>query len=169
MTLKAVWAGLLLVSISQPAGAQDGPRLLTDLDVFQLEYASDPQISPDGSQIVYVRNSMSVMQDRRRASLWIVNSDGSGHRKLGTGEGKESSPRWSPDGGRVAYVAASDEGSEIFVRWMASGQTARLTQLPETPRGVRWSPDGKWLAFSMLVREEPPELVKPPKKPEGAE
>ncbi len=169
MTLKAMWAALVLVPIAQPLLGQDDPGLLKALDVFQLEYASDPQISPDGAQIVYLRNSMSVMKDRKRSSLWIVDADGSDHRKLGSGEGKESSPRWSPDGGRIAYVADSDEGSEIFVRWMGSGQTARLTQLPEKPRGVRWSPDGRWLAFSMLVREEPPELVKPPKKPEGAE
>lgn len=169
MTLKALWAGLLLASVSPPIPAQEQPRLLQGLDVFQLEHASDPQISPDGERIVYLRNSMSVMKDRRRSSLWIVDADGSNHRKLSAGERKESSPRWSPDGGRVAYVAESEEGSEIFVRWMASGQTARLTQLPETPRGIRWSPDGEQLAFSMLVREEPPELVKPPKKPEGAE
>ncbi len=169
MTLKAMWVGLLLASLSQPILGQQEPRPLTDLDVFQLEYASDPQISPDGERIVYLRNSMSVMKDRRRSSLWIVNADGSGHRKLGSGESKESSPRWSPGGERVAYVAESDEGSEVYVRWIASGQAARLTQLPETPSGLRWSPDGAWLAFSMLVREEPPELVKAPKKPEGAE
>ncbi len=108
MTLKAMWAALVLVPIAQPLLGQDDPRLLKALVVFQLEYASDPQISPDGERIVYLRNSMSVMKDRRRSSLWIVDADGSGHRKLGSGEGKESSPRWSPDGGRVAYVAESD-------------------------------------------------------------
>ncbi len=169
MTSKATFAGLLVAALALPAQAQGEARLLKELDVFELEYASDPQISPGGDRIVYVRNSMSVMTDRRRSSLWIVGADGEGHRKLGTGEVKESSPRWSPDGERVAFVAESDEGSEVFVRWMATGQTARLTQLPETPRGLVWSPDGEQLAFSMLVREEPPELVKPPKKPEGAE
>ncbi len=169
MTSKATFAGLLVAALALPAQAQGEARLLKELDVFELEYASDPQISPGGDRIVYVRNSMSVMTDRRRSSLWIVGADGEGHRKLGTGEVKESSPRWSPDGERVALVAETDEGSEVFVRWMATGQTARLTQLPETPRGLVWSPDGEQLAFSMLVREEPPELVKPPKKPEGAE
>ncbi len=153
----------------QDSPATDAPNVLTEADIFQLEYASDPQISPDGRQVVYVRNAMSVMKDRRRSSLWIVDTDGSGHRKLNAGEGQESSPRWSPDGSRVAYVAGSDEGSEVFVRWMKTGQTARLTQLPKSPAGLTWSPDGNHLAFSMLVTEKPPELVKPPKKPKDAE
>ena len=159
----------IVVHLAPPAEAEDGLRRFADRDVFELEYASDPQIAPDGRQVVYVRNSMSLMQDRRRSSLWSVAADGGDHRKLTAGEGKESSPRWSPDGRRVAYVAAADAGSEIYVRWMDSGDTARLTQLPETPRGITWSPDGRWIAFSMLLAEDEPELVEPPPKPEGAE
>ena len=167
MTAKA--ALLILVLAGAPAPGQDSPRLLTDLDVFELEYASDPQISPDGQRIVYVRNAMSLMKDRRQSSLWIVDADGGAQRKLVSGEGKESSPRWSPDSGRVAYVASGEDGSEIFVRWIPTGQTARLSQLPETPHGITWSPDGQWIAFSMRVAEDEPELVEPPAKPEGAE
>ncbi len=140
----------------------------SELDVFELEYASDPQISPDGARVVYVRNSMDIMEDGTRSKLWTVNFDGSDHRQLVTTEGNESSPRWSPDGKRLIYVARTEQGSEIFLRWMDTGQTARLSQLERSPRGLSWSPDGKWIAFSMLVPEEPPQLVKPPKKPEGA-
>ncbi len=75
------------------------------MDVFQLEYASDPQISPDGKQIVYVRNFMDIMKDRRRSNLWIINSDGTEHRPLTTGKHNDHSPRWSPDGKRLVYVS----------------------------------------------------------------
>lgn len=162
---------LALLLIASPGfGGDDAPHLFTELDVFQLEYASAPQISPDGQQIVYVRNGMNIMQDRKQSSLWTIRRDGSDHRKLLSGEGNASSPRWSPQGDRIAYVARNgEEGSEIFVYWTATGQTARLTQLPKSPRGITWSPDGRWLAFSMLVADEPPKLVKPPKKPEGAD
>lgn len=163
-------AAAILLGVPCAQGSEeDGPRPLTELDVFQLEYASDPRISPDGSRVVYVCNAMSVMKDRRRTRLWMVDADGRNHRKLGSGEHDESSPRWSNDGERIAYVAGSEEGSEIFVRWLQAGETARLTQLPHSPRGLTWSPDGDWLAFSMLVPEEPPKLVEPPEKPEGAE
>ena len=108
--------------------ASENERRFAELDVFQLEFASDPQISPDGSQIVYVRNDMSILKDRKMSNLWIINVDGTEHRKLITGEGKESFPRWSPDGRKVAYVAGSEAGAQIFLRWMDTGQTARLGQ-----------------------------------------
>ncbi len=165
---RPILCTLLIAMMAGPAPAEEARRF-APLDVFELEFASDPRISPDGERIVYVRNAMSVMRDRRTSRLWIVGADGTGHRKLTDAEQQESSPRWSPSGRRVAYVARTDEGAEIYVRWLATGQTARLTQLPETPRGISWSPDGGQLAFSMLVREKPPELAEMPPKPEGAE
>ncbi|MEL6705312.1 MAG: S9 family peptidase [Bacteroidota bacterium] len=156
---------LLLVA---PAALAQTP--FTYADVFELEWADDPQISPDGAQIVYVRTGMDRMKDKRRRSLWIVGADGEGHRKLTASEANESAPRWSPGGGRVAYVAATGEGAELFVRWMDTGQTARLTQLDRSPRGLNWSPDGTMLAFSMLVPKPDPTFdVALPSPPKGAE
>ena len=150
----------LAVALAVPGAAQTKTPF-QPMDVFQLEYAADPQISPDGSQVVYVRTSMDIMRDRQRPELWIVNADGSGHRRLAAG----SSPRWSPDGTRIAYTA----GGQIHLRWMDTGETATLTQLLESPRGIRWSPDGRHLAFNMLVPYPPPQLAAPPKPPSGAE
>ncbi len=132
------------------------------MDVFQLEFAADPQISPDGSQVVYVRTSMDIMRDRPRRELWIVNADGTGHRRLADGGG---GARWSPDGTRIAWTA----GGQIHLRWMDTGETATLTQLLESPSGLRWSPDGERIAFNMLVPSPPPQLVAPPKPPPGAD
>lgn len=143
----------------------------TELDVFQLEYASDPQISPDGKRIVYVRNSMDIMSDRRRSDIWIVDFDGSRHRPLVAEEASESSPRWSPDGTKLAFVSrAGGKGpSQIYLRWMDNGLTARLTQLTKAPGGLSWSPDGRWIAFSMLVPSAPPKLAEMPPQPQGAQ
>ncbi len=170
MKVKAIKLSSLLITFMMFVNgfAQIKPPF-AEMDVFQLEHASDPQISPDGRRIVYVRNSMNIMKDRKAPSLWIINADGSDHRKLTSNDGRESSPRWSPDGQRVAYVAATDEGSQVFVRWMDTGQSAQVGQLSESPRHLTWSPDGKWIAFSMLVEEAEPSLVKAPKKPKGAE
>ena len=167
--IRSLPLAFLLLLLAAVSSAEDTLRPFSERDVFELEWASDPQIAPDGSRVVYVRNGMSVMTDRRVASLWIVDADGENHRKLSPGETSESSPRWSPSGDRIAYVARTDQGSEIFVRWLNSGQSARLTQLPRSPQGLVWSPDGRWLAFSMLVPEKPPKLVKPLEKPRDAE
>ena len=100
--------------------------------------------------------------DRRAA-------DGTRHRKLTSIDANESSPRWSPDGTRIAYVTDGLDGNEITLHWLDTGQQARLTQLPASPSSLSWSPDGKWIAFSMFVAGKPEKLVDEPKKPKGAE
>jgi acylaminoacyl-peptidase len=139
-------------------------------DVFQLERAADPQISPDGTRIVYTRTGFDIMTDRTRSSLWIVNADGTNHRPLLTGPNNYSSARWSPDGSRLAYVSTEDGRAQIFLRWMDTGQDTKLTNLTESPGGVSWSPNGEWLAFSMFVPYDEGTLTaNMPHMPEGAD
>jgi len=123
-------------------------RNLSLLDVFELEYVSDPQISPDGSQIVYVRNFMDVMKDTKRSNLWIIRSDGSGNRPLTTGNRNDFSPRWSPDGKKILYMSGSESSVQLYLRWLDTGSTAKLTNLTSPPSSASWSPDGRWIVFS---------------------
>ncbi len=165
---------VLITFLALPAKAVDfrqppDPHRFNLVDVFELEWASDPQISPDGSRVVYVRNFMDMMSDRRRSNLWTIDTGGEDHRPLTTGLANDSSPRFSPDGKRLLYVSSADGSPQLFVRWMDTGQTARLTQLRSSPSGLAWSPDGKQIAFSMLARQQTEKFVKLPKKPEGAE
>ena len=138
------------------------------MDVFDLEWANDPQISPDGKHIVYVRGGMDIMKDKRKGNIWMINTDGSGHSKLSSLESNESQPRWSPDGKRIAFVNATNQGGEIYVYWLETSKIARLTQLDRSPRGISWSPDGQHIAFTMHVPAKPSVLVNPPPKPKGA-
>ena len=138
-------------------------------DVFDLEWAADPQISPDGSRIVFVRSGFDVMTDGTRSNLWIMNGDGTNLRALLAPGRNAGSPRWSPDGNRLLYVSSVQGKSELFVRWMDSGQEAALTQLANQPGGLAWSPDGKWIGFTMFVPETPKPLVELPTPPEGAD
>lgn len=125
---------LLLCLLS--SSAQELPDRLEPMDVFRVQVASDPQISPDGRRIVYSRQSADVSSDRRVSNLWIVNFDGSEHRPLATGTYGDSSPRWSPDGTRLAFISDRDGKSQLYVRWMDSGQTAKLTDLENPPAGI---------------------------------
>ena len=160
---------LLLTTLVWNVSANTDVPSFKNLDVFELEYASDPRISPDGQSIVYVRRGMDIMKDRAYGRLWVTNRDGSDHRKLTSRESNESNPRWSPSGDRIAFVSSGAHGSEIFILWMDSLQLAKITELDGSPSGLSWSPDGKSIAFSRKVSGKKDELVKAPKKPKGAE
>jgi len=168
------WISLTLVALCTggfaPAGVAEPsqPRFFAPLDVFELEWASEPQIAPDGQRVVFVRNSMDIMADRRRSTLWIVGADGSDMRPLTSGARNDAVPRWSPDGRRLAFLSHDEAGVQLYVRWMDTGQSARLTNLQSPPQAIEWSPDGSWLAFLMLVRSEAKPFAEAPAKPEGA-
>ncbi|MEM9830310.1 MAG: S9 family peptidase [Bacteroidota bacterium] len=157
------------ITILAQSSDENAKKYLQPMNVFDLEYASDPQITPNSEQIVYVRNFMDIMQDQRQTNLWLVNSDGSQHRPLTTGNHRDFSPRWSPDGTRLLYASNREEGIQLFIRWMDTGQTAKLTNLTQSPGNLSWSPDGQWVAFTMEVVSDPPTLAQMPKKPKGAE
>ena len=152
----------------QNVSSQERKIAFQPLDVFSLEWASDPQISPDASQIIYRRNGFDIMKDNSKGNLWIINTDGSSHRKLTSREVSESQARWSPSGDRIAFVSNTDEGSEVYMYWVKTGQIAKLSQLEMSPGNLSWSPDGMHIAFTMFIAEKPPVIVKMPAKPKGA-
>lgn len=142
--------------------------IFSSLDVFDLQYASNPQISPDGEWIVYRRIQFDIMQDKAVGQLWMIRPNGSEHQKLTSREVSESSAKWSPNGDRLAFTSSTKEGAEIYIYWIASGKLAKITQLPFSPSSLTWSPKGNKLAFSMNVKKASPVLAKMPKKPKGA-
>ena len=168
--MRVLIATTALIVTAATVNAQDATRF-TGQDVFQLERAMDPQISPDGSQVVYMRSSFDIMTDRGRSALWIIGADGSGHRPLASGPNNYSSPRWSPDGSMLAYVSTEDGRAQIFLRYMDTGQETKLTNLTKSPGGMSWSPDGQWIAFSMFVAHDDGTLSAEgmPAPPEGAD
>ncbi|MCT8340885.1 S9 family peptidase [Flavobacteriaceae bacterium TK19130] len=157
----------ILISTSTVFGQQ---KNFDYLDVFQLEYANDPQISPDSEYIVYRRMGFDIMKDRSEGSLWIISiEDPSIHHKMTARDGSESQARWSPSGDRIAFVSSSENGSEIYLYWTETGALAKLTQLENSPSNLEWSPDGSHIAFTMKVDSEAPVIAKMPQKPKGAD
>lgn len=105
----------MLIIISTNAVSQEK---LSYLDVFQLEWISDPQISLDGQRIIYVRNYNDIKMDQAYSNLWIVNFDGSNNHPLTTGNHTDFSPQWSPDGKKILYKSNKDGSAQLYLRWL---------------------------------------------------
>ncbi|HTV98505.1 MAG TPA: S9 family peptidase [Steroidobacteraceae bacterium] len=156
-------------SSADSAGNASPRPVFKSADVFDLQWASDPQIAPDGRSIAYVRMAMDIKTDRPRGAIWLVSADGKQTRPL-SGAAASSMPRWSPDGTRIAYLSAAGDGSsQLFMYWTAGNVTAALSHFTQAPTGLSWSPDGRWLAFTMPVpAERKPLKVELPQAPKGA-
>ncbi|MGH9823936.1 MAG: S9 family peptidase, partial [Blastocatellia bacterium] len=157
-----------LAFINVAARAQQKTDRLTPMDMFNIQYVADPQISPDGHKIVYVRRFNDVMTDKGYSNLWIIDFDGGGNRPLTTGNYSDNSPLWSPDGTRIIFVSNRDGKPQIYLRWMDTGQTAKITNLEFSPSGIAWSPDGKSVAFVSMTPTAPPKVGTMPAAPAGA-
>jgi dipeptidyl aminopeptidase/acylaminoacyl peptidase len=168
------FAALAVVAVLATAGTvsaqvADGPsRIFKAHDLFSLQTAGDPQVRPDGGQVAFVRTSNDIMTDRGHRAIWLADPASGAVTPLVADDASNMSPRWSPDGQRLAYVAADKDGARLFVRWMAAGRAAQVAVLEGSPNDVAWSPDGKWLAFTMLTPDEGRPLAPPMSKPEGA-
>jgi dipeptidyl aminopeptidase/acylaminoacyl peptidase len=159
----------MLGPASVAAGARQtagSPRTLGIEQYMEYETVLDPQISPDGTQVVYTRRWADKLEDKWKTALWIVGADGSKNRYLADG----SDAVWSPDGTRIAYVAeGKPKGSQVFVAWIdREGTATQITRVDEDPSNLGWSPDGKQMAFSMFVPKATAWDVDMPKPPEGA-
>jgi len=148
----AALSHLVIVSAlaAAPAAAQESPRPMTIVDLIEVSSVSEPRLSPDGGRIVFERSDAVWEENRRISHVWRVDVDGSGLRRLTTGDEGQTSPRWSPDGGTVAFLAEREEveGRQIYLL-PADGGEGRLLGEHATPVSeIQWSPDGRWIYFT---------------------
>src|SRR5437899_1154123 len=113
---------ILLIPAAFAADDPGGkPTPIQPMDVFALQWADNPQLSPDGRQIVYQRNFFDVMKDVRRSNLWLLDVASGATHPLTTGSSNDGHAAWSPDGKRIAFVANDGDKPPIFVRWLDNG------------------------------------------------
>ncbi|MBL6719166.1 MAG: S9 family peptidase [Pseudomonadales bacterium] len=138
-------------------------------DVFELEWARAPEIAPDRSQVLWIRTGYDRRSDRPRGALWITDVATGASEPLVTGPGSYHSPRFSPDGTRLAYIASESGKTHLRMRWLASGRETIVADLDSAPRQVAWSPDSTTLAFTLFTPGEGLTLGKAkPHKPDDA-
>jgi len=142
--------------------------LITYEDIFNIEYASNPVVMPDGKTVLYERNSMDIMVDAQRTNLWTVSLDGTKHMPLLSSKDSHYGAVFSPDGSKMAYLSGKEGATQIYVRDVANGMTARVSDVAMRPTSLSFSPDGQQLAFAMFTPSKPKSLFSLSFKPKDA-
>ena len=154
---------LMFVAITVCAGSAFAQkRNITEKDLFNFVWIADPQVSPDGSRIAFLRVTVNERKDGYNTSIWTV-STGSGESRQMTAGPRDSQPRWSPDGRYLCFVRAPEQNGrveppQLFMLSMEGGEAFQFTTLPRGAGNPQWSPDGKLIAFGNSATPE--ELAK---------
>lgn len=152
---------VLCALVFSPVAAQD-KRGRTFIDALEQPVVGDPQLSPDGKQILFTIDKADWKQNRRVGHIYRINADGTGQVQLTFGERGEGSPRWSPDGRQVAFTTRRDPdaNNQIYLLNVDGGEARRLTNHPTAPGTLTWAPDGKSIYFLASDDKTPEEKDK---------
>lgn len=144
---KSIAVGVCVLLLS-PVAAQE-KRGRTFVDSIEQAVVGDPQLSPDGRQVLFTIDKADWKANRRVGHIYRINADGTGQAQLTFGERGENSPRWSPDGKWIAFTTRRDPDTvnQIYLLNVDGGEARRLTNHPTAPGNLTWAPDGKSIYF----------------------
>jgi dipeptidyl aminopeptidase/acylaminoacyl peptidase len=142
-------------------------RNITEKDLYDFVWIGDPQVSPDGSMVAFVRVTVNDKKDGYNTSIWTVSTATGESRQLTSGT-RDSSPRWSPDGKRLAFVRVTEKDGrpdtpQLFILPMTGGESFQFTTVTRGAGSPVWSPDGSMIAFTNSANSD--DLNKQAKKP----
>lgn len=144
---------LLAALLLAPALPAQQPRRMTFDDVMAMRNVADAQLSPDGKWVAYVVSRIDMKENATDADVWLVSATGGEPVRLTTSRKSDATPRWSPDGKRLAFISAREERPQLFVISPFGGEAERLTESKTAVRSFQWSPDGRSIAF--VADQEP--------------
>src|SRR5215468_1355976 len=156
----------LLLALST-VGAFAQKRNVTEKDLWDFVWVGDPQVSPDGSRVAFVRVTVNEKREGYSTSIWSVPTAGGEEPHQLTKGDHDSSPRWSPDGKFLLFLRATEkdgkpEPPQLAIMPMAGGDSFVFTDLPKGAGNPSWAPDGKTIAFTSETNPE--DLAKQEKK-----
>ena len=156
---------VLFLAVSLVAQA----RNITEKDLFRFTWIGDPQVSPDGSRVAFVQVTVNEKADKYETSIWSVPMAGNEPPQRLTAGPRDTVPRWSPDGKRLAFLRGTEKDNKpqpgnIWLLPLNGGEAWQITFLPKGVQSLEWSPDGKTIAFTSKTK--PTDLKTPEEKPE---
>ena len=134
------------------AAADAQKRNMTERDLFDFQWVGDPQVSPDGSTVAFVKVTVNAAKTNYDTSIWSVATSGADKPRRLTSGTRDTNPRWSPDGRFLLFVRSGEQpgpasAAQIYMLSMAGGDSWQVTSIPRGASGPGWSPDGKWIVF----------------------
>lgn len=129
-------------------------RQFTVEDLLKIRRVADPQISPDGRLIAYTITDIDKTANRAITQIYLTSIDGNQTERLTEGEAPSHSPRWSPDGKKLAFISTRDGSPQIWTLDLSTRELRKITNISTGADGPLWSPDGRWIAFTSEVYPE---------------
>src|SRR5436190_14728740 len=146
------FVSFILLVASAPAIAQERHFAIDDL--LKVRRVGDPQVSPKGDFVAFTITDPDKTANKSTTQIYLVPLSGGEPRQLTNDEHSSVSPRWSPDGEKLAFISARDGEGQIWTMDVSSGKLTKVTTLSTGAGDPVWSPDGKWLAFASDVYPE---------------
>ena len=145
----------MIVFVCSSFAQNNTKRSLIPTDVYKIKTIADPQVSPDGKWVAYVLSAVDTGKDKRNSDIWMISWDGKENLQMTNTEDGESSPRWSPDGKYLSFLASrnADKHSQVWLMDRRGGEAKKLTDIKGDVGEYTWSPDGKKIAMSILDQD----------------
>ncbi|MBD0373135.1 MAG: PD40 domain-containing protein, partial [Pyrinomonadaceae bacterium] len=138
---------ILIALVAAQSLAYSQVKPLTISELLKIRRVGDPQLSPDGRWVAYTISDLNWDANRRVTQIYLVSVDGGEAKQLTNAAQSSSTPRWSPDGKRLAFISSREGGPQVWTLDIATNEQKKVTNISTGASDPVWSPDGRMIAF----------------------